>query len=71
LLSILRIIENSNKTNVLQTTRGQENGDRRKFSREHHYPDYESVFTRIIWKNKFVDDIILDRYESDFDVLYE
>lgn len=40
-------------------------------SREYYYPDNEAVFTRILWKNSFVDSVILDMYENDFDVLYE
>lgn len=31
----------------------------------------ESIFTKIVWKNKFVADHVRDRYETDFDVFYE
>lgn len=31
----------------------------------------EDIYTKIIWKNKFVSDSVRDRYETDFGVLYE
>jgi len=30
----------------------------------------EDIYTRIIWKNKFVNDAVRDRYETDFNVSY-
>ena len=33
--------------------------------------DDEFIFTKIVWKNKFIGDDVRDRYETDFDVRYE
>ena len=40
-------------------------------SRELKWRHEEYVFTKIIWKNKFVGNFVKDRYETDFGVFYE